>query len=301
MRVLLLALFPMLWLVGGCGGGANPGDQSLIEQANALHRVLGPAMVTDPPTRGYMQQITNRLLAAAKEVGKERGLVGENDSNDWMFSREMQFHVAKSSIANAFNSGGNHIYILAPAMQRCQNEDELAAAMAHAYAHTLLRHIGHNTYALPQEAPPTSVVMRFVENRFGSLREQEADELGFMIHARGGWDPLAYVSMLQHLDAPAARVKAVEYQLERLPPAAHEWSRPSIADGRRYGVHRDQAAKIAAAREVPQAVERLILAFPNCFHADDLPQQKAAQRDLATPIVTETPNTFEKGPRDRRD
>jgi predicted Zn-dependent protease len=41
-------------------------------------------------------------------------------------------------------SGGHQVYVLLGAMQRCASEDELAAAMAHAYAHTLLRHMQHN-------------------------------------------------------------------------------------------------------------------------------------------------------------
>jgi hypothetical protein len=48
---------------------------------------------------------------------------------------------------------------------------------------------------------------------------------------------------------------------------------------------------------VPQAVERLLAAMPNCFAAEDLPGQKEAQRELTTPVSTETPNTFEKGQR----
>jgi hypothetical protein len=302
MRVLLLALFCLLSLSAGCGGGgASAGDQSLIEQANSLHRAFTPALVTDPPSRGYLQQIAGRLLAAARDVARERNVITDNDASDWMFSKDIQFHIAKSAVPNAFTTGGNHVYILVPALQRCQSEDELAAVLAHVYAHTLLRHISHSSYALPPEVPPALVVLRFAEHRFTSHQEQAADELAFLIHARAGWDPLAFVAMLQHVQAPPSRLKPVEYQLERLPPAAQEWSRPSIADSRRYVLHRDQAAKIAAGRDVPNAVERLILAFPNCLMADDLPQQKQAQRDLVAPIVTETPNPFEKGPRDRRD
>jgi predicted Zn-dependent protease len=237
-------------------------------------------------------------VAAARVVAKERSLAGDND--DWIFSKDIQFHIAKSTIPNAFATGGNHVYILVPALLRCQSEDELAAALAHAYAHTLIRHINHNQHALPPDAPPGAIVMRFVEHRFNLRQEQDADDLAFMVHARAGWDPLAFVALLEHLQASPARIKAIEYQLERLPPAAQEWSRPPVADGRRFQQHRDHAATIAGQRQVPQVVERLILAMPNCFLPDDLPQQKEAQRDMAAPVFTDTPNTFEKGQRERR-
>ena len=298
MRTLLVLLVLLLCFAGGCSGGPSAGDQSLIDQANSLHRAMGAAVVSDDPqTRGYLQRITARLVAAAKEVTRERGLATSGD--DWMFSREIQFHIAKSTVPNVFTTGGNQFYILSGGLSRCASEDELAAAMAHSYAHTLLRHINHNLHALPADSPPPSMLTRFVEHRFSAGQEREADELAFLVHARSGWDPLAFVGMLRKMEAPAARIAAVESMLERLPPAAQEWSKPPIADVRRFAQQRDHALAIGGPRLVPQAVERLVRAMPNCFLADDLAVQKEAQRELIAPIITETPNTFEKGPRPR--
>jgi hypothetical protein len=217
-----------------------------------------------------------------------------------MFSKEVQFHIARSAIPNAFTTGGHHVYVLLPAFQKCQSEDELAAAMAHAYTHTLLRHIQHHIHAGPPDAPANSIILRFVEHRFNLKQEQEADDLAFTIHARAGWDPVAFVNMLEHLESGPPRIGAIGGRLERMPPAAQEWSRPPISDVRRFGQHREQAGIIASQRQVPQAVERLLAAFPNCLLAADLSQQKEAQRELSAPISTDTPNTFEKGPRERR-
>src|SRR5882672_12870269 len=151
------ALLILLALVAGCGARTSPGDQSLIAQADALHRAFAPAIVNDPPLRGYLQQISARLLAAARDVAKEQSLAQSGDGNDWMFSRDVQFHVAQCGVPNAFTTGGNHVYVLVGALERCQSEDELAAAFAHAYTHTLLRHIQHNNHALPAEAPAASI------------------------------------------------------------------------------------------------------------------------------------------------
>jgi len=270
----------------------------MIEQGNSLHRGLGAAMVSDETRlRGYMQQISGRLLGAAKEVAKEKSIGRTGESADWMFSREMQFYIAASGIPNAFASGGHQVYVLLGAMQKCSSEDELAAAMAHAYAHTLLGHVRQNVGAIGADAPAGAIVVRFVEHRFNRKQEEEADDLAFTIYARAGWDPVAFVSMLEHLEAEKGRVAAIQSRLERLPPAAQEWSRPPIADARRFEEHRSGAAAIVAQKRPPQAVERLLAAFPNCFLPEDLPVQREAQRELMMPASTETPNTFEKGQR----
>src|SRR6266566_9664165 len=95
------ALLILLALVAGCGGRTSPADQSLIAQAEALHRGFGPAIVTDPALRGYLQQISARLLAAAAKVAKEQSL---SEGSEWMFS-DVQFHVAQCGVPNAFTSG----------------------------------------------------------------------------------------------------------------------------------------------------------------------------------------------------
>lgn len=294
-QVGVLSTFSLLFLLTGCASRATPGEQSLIDQGEALHQTLSPAMVEDARLKGYLQQVGARMLAAARDVMRER-FSGKEES-DWKYSRDIQFHVARSSIPNAFSTGGHHVYILLPALQRCQNEDELAAALAHAYSHTLLRHIEHGVPVEGPDAPAGAIVLRFVEHRFSPAQEQEADALAFAIHARAGWDPVAFASMLEHMEAERGRVAAIQSSLERLPPAAQEWSKPPIADVKRFEGHKAQTASVAAQKRASQAVELVLLAFPNCFASQDLPQQREAQRELSTPISTETPNTFEKGQR----
>jgi hypothetical protein len=286
--------FGFLFFLTGCSSRATPGEQALIDQAEGLHRSLTPAMVDDARLRGYLQQVSTRMLSAARDVMKEQ--FGGKEESDWKFSREIQFHIARSGIPNAFGTGGHHVYVLQAALQRCQNEDELAAAFAHAYSHTLLRHIEHNVPVEGADAPAGAIALQFVEHRFTAKQQQEADDLAFRIHARAGWDPVAFAGMLEHMEAERTRVAEIQSKLERLPPAAQEWSKPPLADVKRFEGHKAQAANLAAQKRVPQAVELVLAAFPNCF-APDLPQQKEAQRELATPVSTETPNTFEKGQR----
>src|SRR5213595_479008 len=98
-------LFILIALIAGCGGRRSPGDQSLIAQADALHRTIGPAIVNDPPLRNYLQQISTRLLAAARAVAGEQSMINAGDANDWMFSKDVQFHVAQCGVPNAFTTG----------------------------------------------------------------------------------------------------------------------------------------------------------------------------------------------------
>jgi predicted Zn-dependent protease len=291
----MLCALGFLFLLTGSGSRTTPGEQTLIDQGNALHQKLSPAMVEDARLKVYLQQVGARMLAAARDVMREK-FSGKEES-DWKFSKDIQFHVARSSIPNAFSTGGHHVYVLLPALQRCQNEDELAAALAHAYSHTLLRHIEHNVPVEGADAPAGAIALRFAEHRFSPAQEQEADSLAFAIHARAGWDPVAFASMLEHMEAERGRVAAIQSSLERLPPAAQEWSKPPIADAKRFEGHKAQAASVAAQKRAPQAVELVLSAFPNCFTPQDLSQQREAQRELATPISTDTPNTFEKGQR----
>jgi Zn-dependent protease with chaperone function len=293
----VLAGIAFLFFVGGCGARTSAGDQALIEQAEALHRSLTPGIADDARLRGYMQQIGARLLAAAKDVMREQFSSKAVEESDWKYSRDIQFHVAKSGIPNAFATGGHHVYVLLPALQKCQSEDELAAALVHAYSHTLLRHIEHNVPSEGPDAAPASIVQRFVEHRFSLKQEQEADELAFKVHARAGWDPVAFVSMLEHLETDRTRVGMIQARLEKLPPAAQEWSRPPIADVKRFEEHKAGATANAVQKRPPTVVERLLAAMPNCFQPEDTPAQREAQRELMTPAPTDTPNTFEKGQR----
>src|SRR4051794_6431281 len=147
-------------VAGGCGAQTSPGDQTLISQANALHRTLSPAMVNDPPLRAYLGQISGRMLAAAREVAKERW--PNSAAEEWMFSKDMQFHIAQGAVPNAFTTGGNHVYVMAGALERLASEGEVGAGFAHAYAQTVVRRIQHNISALAARGPASRGGGRFV-------------------------------------------------------------------------------------------------------------------------------------------
>ena len=77
--------------------------------------------------------------ASSQRLGPEAHF--EEDSA-WMFSTD-EFHLVSSDQLNAFTTGGSHMYIFAQLLVSCRTEDELAAVMAHEFAHVYCRHV-HN-------------------------------------------------------------------------------------------------------------------------------------------------------------
>ncbi len=137
---IVLLVLSMLLAGAGC---SMPTDRSVIQQANTTNQQLSPAVITDPIVVNYFQQIGSRIIAAARELDAQH--IGPKShfasSDQWMFSSDIRFHLVNSKTLNAFTTGGNHVYIYNSLFQLCKNEDELAAVMAHEYAHIYCRHV----------------------------------------------------------------------------------------------------------------------------------------------------------------
>src|SRR5687768_11420218 len=126
---LILAL---LTVTAGCAS-----DRQLISQAGQFHDTLEPAVMTDAQLSGYINKLGQRIITAAREVHGNKG----GTADEWMFSKDMQFHFVNSKTLNAFTTGGNHMYIYNELFQQSKTEDELAAVMAHEFAHVYGRHV----------------------------------------------------------------------------------------------------------------------------------------------------------------
>jgi predicted Zn-dependent protease len=144
-----------------------------------------------------------------------------------MFSNKMQFHFVNSKTLNAFTTGGEHMYIYNALFQQCTTEDELAAVMAHEYAHVYCRHVaqgmqhqmttliagalvgGAAGYALGGSdnklaAAGTGATLgagagQFLNMGFTRKDEAEADEYGFKFYTQAGWDPRHFADFFQHM------------------------------------------------------------------------------------------------------
>src|SRR5207302_9943360 len=120
-------------------------DRSVISKADQMHTTLEPAVMSDRQIENYLQSVGDRIIEAAKEADRAHyGPKSHFDSkqrDDWMFSRNMKFHLVNSKTLNAFTTGGEHMYIYNELFQQCKSEDELAAVMSHEYGHVYARHV----------------------------------------------------------------------------------------------------------------------------------------------------------------
>jgi predicted Zn-dependent protease len=217
-------LFVLIPLAGALTGCAN--DRSVIAQAQQTHTQLEPAVIKDPELSSYLQQVGERIIAAAKEADANH--VGPKahfkDNDAWMFSKNMQFHLVNSKTLNAFTTGGEHMYIYNELFQKCKTEDELAAVMSHEYAHVYSRHVAQGTnrqmplliggalagagtgYAIGGEnrgetaaagAAVGAGVGQFANMGFTRGDEAQADKYGFYFYTHAGWDPQKFADFFK--------------------------------------------------------------------------------------------------------
>jgi len=203
-------------------------DRQVIGQAESTNSELEPAILDDPELSAYMQEIGARIVTAAKAAdaaheGPSSHFSGED--NAWMFERG-QFHLVNSKTLNAFTTGGEHMYIYSQLLEQCHGEDELAAVMAHEYAHVFSRHVhkGMNRQVLAmglsagaglaglavggeehgQEyaaiaSVSTATATSFLDLGYTRDDEAEADKWGFTFYAHAGWDPQHFGDFFQQL------------------------------------------------------------------------------------------------------
>ena len=178
-----------------------------------------------------------------------------------MFRNE-EFHLVNSKTLNAFTTGGSHMYIYSQLLEQCRSEDELAAVMAHEYAHVYSRHVqkgmnrqytnlgisaGAGLVGLAvggkehgQEYGATALVSATTVTQFLSLGytrddEAEADKWGFHFYSHAGWDPAHFGDFFQQL---------IDKGLDKTPEIQSD--HPSLSS-------RVAAAKARAAQLPPEA------------------------------------------------
>ncbi|MBC8105753.1 MAG: M48 family metalloprotease [Anaerolineae bacterium] len=204
-------------------------DRSVIDNAQQMHGTLQPAVMRDPQLSQYLQKVGDRIIDAGREAHQERiGPKAAFEGNDeWMFSDRMQFHLVNSKTVNAFTTGGEHMYIYNELLQQAQTEDELAAVMAHEYAHVYGRHVQKGTnrqlplliggalaggaagYALGGDDNKMAAASagaglggaagQFANMGFTRKDEDEADKYGFYFYTRAGWDPRHFDDFFEHM------------------------------------------------------------------------------------------------------
>jgi len=216
LRVAALISVAAFTLLTGCTS-----DKAVISQAADFHTTLQPAVMEDPQLAGYLQQVGGRIVEAARKYNA-RNPAQDEESRDWMFTKNMKFHFVNSKTLNAFTTGGEHMYIYNELFQQAKSEDELAAVMAHEFAHVYSRHVqsGMNRqYAILGAAAAAGgagylvagdsglqyggsgilLAGQFVGMSYTRDDEAEADKRGYDFYLRAGWDPAKFGDFFKHM------------------------------------------------------------------------------------------------------
>lgn len=224
-----LFLLPVMMLLPAAGCAVT--DRQVIDNAEQTHSSLEPAIIRDPTLANYLQSVGERIVAEGREADQQKNgpkqHFDKGQDDQWMYSNKMQFHLVNSKTLNAFTTGGEHMYIYNQLFQEARSEDELAAVMAHEYAHVYARHVatgmkhqmttliagavvgGAAGYALGDEdnklaAAGTGAGLgaaggQFINMGFTRHDENEADQWGFYFYTHAGWDPNHFADFFQHM------------------------------------------------------------------------------------------------------
>ena len=169
-------------------------------------------------TTAYVNAVGNVLAAAA--MGNARKDDRPSPIAGW------HFVIVDDDTINAFAASGGFILVNKGLIKTAQNEDELAAVLAHEVAHTVRGHaIGsikksrmagvykemlNDTVQLDEaqlgtltqafEGAMTDMIDSMVVKGYSRDTEFEADRIGLHIMADAGYDPQAFIRFLEQLD-----------------------------------------------------------------------------------------------------
>ena len=168
-------------------------------------------------TTGYVNAVGNVLAAAA--MSAPRGDDRPSPIAGW------HFVIVDDESINAFAASGGYILVNKGLIKAAKNEDELAAVLAHEIAHTVRGHaIGSikkarmagvykemldNTVQLDEQQLGTltkafegamdDMIDSMVVKGYSRDTEFEADRVGLKIMADAGYDPAAFIKLLENL------------------------------------------------------------------------------------------------------
>lgn len=267
-------------------GGCSPAPARIfVDQADRLHDgALASAVVGDRDLSEYVQLLGLRLSDAAHEA------VPQRVANS--FFSNIQFHLVDTGVLNVFTTGGRHVYVYRGLFQFCETEEELAAAMAHAYAHIINRDVERLAMKPDPKRPLNLVAWQFVTDRFTAEHEMEADKLAFQLYAKAGWDPTKFEALWQRLrDRYNGSAAPDRPSLEARAAAARQWGkeipanaiRPPVADRKTFAALHRQLLTLTILPEPEEGGELYLMAFPNCLASRDLPTEVSAQGRLRPP------------------
>lgn len=184
---------------------ADEPEEIRLGQEFAATLLGAKPLVANPPLQRYINTL-----------GRWLALQTERPDLPWTFG------VLDDAVFNAFATPGGYIFVTRGLVERMRSEAELAGVLAHEIAHVLKKHhlravqknagfalIGDVLNAAGRGNPEArSALVNVGRKLYASGLDQgdefEADRLGVVIAARGGYDPYGLPAVLQTLQAQSA-------------------------------------------------------------------------------------------------
>ncbi len=242
---LLLAMMVTL-VAAGCSTAPVTGRQQFILVPESQDAQLGLEAYQDILSQSKLSDDAE-LQRRVREVGTRIAAVSGRPDFDW------EFNVIEDDNPNAFALPGGKVGVNTGLFQVAQNDDQLAAVMAHEVAHAIARHgseristqlvlqaglsagsiivgseAGDQYAQYAAQAATLGIILPF--NR---KQESEADEIGVLLMAEAGYDPRQAVELWRNFEAfggdrppeflsthpsPGNRIQRIERLLPRAMP-----------------------------------------------------------------------------------
>jgi len=246
------ALAVVMLVASAQGQLLGPSPQRDIEQGAEVAKLVEQqvGLCSLPETQAYLQQVGQRLVAAA---GDPR----------WKFT----FQIVDQEEPNAFAIPGGGIYVSRGLLILSEREDELAGVLAHEIAHVTQRHSARQQskgilpglLSLPGRVvggvvsedlgalinAPVGIVGGAWLSRYSRSQESEADRVGIRTAAQAGYDPAALADILVRLERDAASQAGQERRFSIFD--SHPMTETRLRDIRRRAKSLTPAAKLPIA------------------------------------------------------
>lgn len=221
-------------LVSACSGPpVGTSQKNLLRRAEVEQ--LGKAMEAE--VERHYEVLQHKLINRyVNSIGQS--IVARNPE---MPTLAYRFRVLRTNDVNAFSLPGGLVYITLGLLSRLELEAHFAAALAHELAHQDAGHaliLWQERISSALSPSPSGIERRdtFSAHYFGTKGllaygaafEREADEVAMSLMYQAGFDPRAYVSLLEELQRlEASRAKLLEDLVRVHPPFSERilWAR----------------------------------------------------------------------------
>ena len=213
---------------------------------------------TDAKETEFGYEVSQVLLEDSEILNNDEVQLYVNQVGQWLVQNserpELKWHfvVLNDNNFNAFAAPGGFVFITSGTLLRLHNEAELAGILAHEIAHILKRHYlnalqkqtsldlvsdvsilayqmsnnrkGRSSDKTQENADLAEQISSGVDTLYanGLARgdEEEADKMAVILMARAGYDPYAYITVLQKIASEKPGASAWLRFMKRHPPAS---------------------------------------------------------------------------------